>query len=185
MSQSPWKQKVGGPVYFALFGGIAFIALLYFGVKGFFSFVENQESRMNDARMYPLFAGSRGLELYAADSDGVLPIAGVWMDVTLTYVAEDLQVASRRDLYRTPDAESQTDYGIAMNSKLSSVSMSAIRDPGSTVAVFVSNDYSWNANGGAEKLRYIERERGGLVAFLGRSVGVMTVSPGEYVAWDP
>ncbi|MBX3096639.1 MAG: hypothetical protein KF812_07235 [Fimbriimonadaceae bacterium] len=115
MSESIWKQKVGAPVLIALIGGLAFLTLVFIGLRSFQGFALNQQTKLSDERSFPVFAGSRGLELYASDHDDSLPGADSWMDDTLPYIAEGLQIASRRDVFQTPDANSDNEFGVGMN----------------------------------------------------------------------
>ncbi|MBX3096638.1 MAG: hypothetical protein KF812_07230 [Fimbriimonadaceae bacterium] len=63
--------------------------------------------------------------------------------------------------------------------------MSAMKDPNNTVAVFLSNHFTWNANGGPEKLRVLDDGSGSAVAFLGRSMTFLSHPGDQHIIWEP
>ena len=81
-----------------------------------------------------------GLLMYAQDYDETFPLSSSWMDGVAVYVRTGLSLHCP-----TVFAQSQSDFGYAMNSDIGGLNMNLLPQPATTIGVFESTNLAKNA----------------------------------------
>lgn len=138
-SMTGQKLAVAGVIVSAI--GVILIPVFFLTALMFPVFNKAREQARTVGCLSHLKEIGIGASMYASDHDGALPGAENWVELVSAYLPD-------KGAFRCPSAGSD-ENAYAMNSKMSRIKVSAIRNPSDTIMIFDSIP-GINQNGGIE-----------------------------------